>query len=87
MISETLNQPHRACVQTPMHIDLEKYARNLLKERLGMLGEGHHVVFRRMYSHEDLSKPIGGVVDDMPAEKLEWALTQVDNTLRKIPAK
>jgi tRNA(Ile)-lysidine synthase TilS/MesJ len=66
-----------------MHTDVERYARNLLKERLALLEDKHHDIFRRMYSHKDLSKPVDRVVDDMEAGQLDWALSQVDNTLRK----
>jgi hypothetical protein len=35
-----------------------------------------------MYAQGNLDADIDNVVDLMPADKLDWAMTQVDNTLR-----
>src|SRR5881227_2872342 len=65
---------------------LEKFARDWLKEHLAMLPESNHRVFRLMYSHKDLEKPIAAVVDAIPITKLDWAMTQVENSLKKAEA-
>ena len=41
------------------------------------------MLFKRMYAHGNLDADINSVVDSMPAEKLDWAMQQVYNTLRK----
>ena len=36
-----------------------------------------------MYSHKDLDKDINEVVDQIPDEKLDWAMQQIQRTLDK----
>ena len=67
-----------------MNSQLVAYARKKIKEGLSELSEGHQVVFKRLYSHENLELPIDEVVDNVPEEKLSWALTQVQNSLEKL---
>lgn len=66
-----------------MNKQLQEFARNQLKEGLGRLPESNQMLFKRMYSHEDLSRDINDVVDFMPEEKLDWAMQQVQRTLDK----
>lgn len=68
-----------------MNQHLQKFARQWLKDGLAKLPESNHEIFKRMYSHKDLNKPINDVVDAMPADKLDWAMQQVENSLRKLP--
>jgi len=65
-----------------MNSQLVSYARQKIKEGLSELTEGNQMKFKRMYSHNNLELPINNVVDNMPEEKLDWALTQVQNTLK-----
>ena len=67
-----------------MNKQLENYARQKIKERLSKLPEGYQIKFKRIYSHENLKLPINEVVDKMRKEKLDWALTQVQNSLNKL---
>lgn len=67
-----------------MNQQLQQFARQTLKDGLAKLSEDSQLVFKRMYSHRDLAKPINDVVDDMPPEKLDWAMQQVENSLRKL---
>ncbi len=60
-----------------MNDSLQRCAREELKRGLAQLPERHHHVFKLMYSHKNLNKPINNVVDDMPWEKLDWAMQQV----------
>jgi hypothetical protein len=62
---------------------IEQFARDWLKEHLPKLPESNHRTFRLMYSHKDLEKPLDAVVDGMPTDKLDWAMTQVENSLKK----
>lgn len=65
-----------------MNKTLEAFARKTLKENLSSLDESNHHMFKLMYGREKgQTVDINEVVDNMPAEKLSWAMTQVDNTI------
>lgn len=53
-----------------------------LKEYLSQCTEGQQLLFKCMYS-KDTSLPIDKVVDNMSPEKIDWAMTQCENTLKK----
>jgi hypothetical protein len=36
-----------------------------------------------MYSHENLDADINDVIDMIPEDKLDWAMQQVENSLKK----
>lgn len=61
-----------------------KEKRTEIKRLLHLLEDDHRSVFKRMYSHTDLNKDINYVVDDIPAKKLDWALTQCQNSYYEI---
>ena len=68
------------------------FMRSEIKQGLKQLPEDWQLLFKRMYSYPngnlsvlpDLEKPIDKVVDDMPVEKLDWALSQVQKSIAKI---
>lgn len=62
---------------------LQEFARRWLKERLSVLPERNQEIFKRMYSPFAIAAPIDRVVDQMPEDKLDWAMTQVENTVNK----
>jgi len=66
-----------------MNKTLEKFARNSLKEMLSHMTDSQQLLFKRMYANGKLDKEINKIVDDMPAEKLDWAMTQCENTINK----
>jgi len=66
-----------------MNETLEQFAREYLKKGLAQLPDKNQLLFKRMYSHQDTDKPIDKVVDDMTTDKLDWAMTQVQNTLEE----
>ena len=66
-----------------MNQELQDFARKTLKEGLEKCTDDQRLIFKRMYSHKDLEKPIDAVVDQMPAEKLSWAMDQVKRTVVK----
>ncbi len=66
-----------------MNDQLTTYARDTLKEDLAKCTSEQVHLFKRMYSFKDLEKDINKVVDDMPDEKLDWAMQQVSRTLEK----
>lgn len=57
-----------------------KKKRTKLKSLLIGLLPKHHLMFKRIYSHRDLDKPINEVVDEMPANKLDNAISQCEAT-------
>jgi hypothetical protein len=60
----------------------ELYKQNI-KDGLAKCTEAQQLLFKRMYSHKNLELAIDKVVDNMPDEKLDMALTQVEATLNK----
>lgn len=67
-----------------MNAELQAYARQQILEGLQQLPEAWQLTFKRMYSHLDLDKSLENVVADMPADKLDWAMQQVVNSLAKL---
>lgn len=67
-----------------MNNQLQEFARQSLKDGLAKLTEGHQMIFKRMYSHKNLELPINDVVDLMPADKLDWAMQQVQRSIDKL---
>lgn len=66
-----------------MNQELIDTARAMLKTKLAQCTDDEQMMFKRMYANGDLALEINAVVDRMPAEKLDWAMQQVDNTLKK----
>jgi len=67
-----------------MNEELATFARKFLKENIQKLSEGHHRVFRQMYSADNPDLAIDKVIDKMPDNKLDWAMSQVKNSLPKV---
>jgi len=61
-----------------------KQKRTEIKRILSKLEDDNRMIFKRMYSHNNLDKDINLVVDAMPAKKLDWALQQCKNTYYRI---
>jgi hypothetical protein len=55
----------------------------LIRDKIILCNEAQQLMFKRMYSHKNLDKPILEVVDELPIEKLKQALSQIENTLKK----
>jgi len=66
-----------------MNSTLSAFARRNLRDNLALCTAREQLLFKRMYSHLDLDKPINDVVDAMPDEKLDWAMQQVQRTVDK----
>ncbi len=54
-----------------------------LKNLLAQTTEEQQMFFKRMYSHKDLTMPIEVVVDNMPEDRINWAIQQVERTVNK----
>ena len=66
-----------------MNEQLQVLARNEIKEGLAQLPNGWQLMFKRMYANGDLNSDINDVVDTMSADKLDWAMQQVQRSLVK----
>jgi len=62
---------------------IEDFRRNELKSLLAKCSEGQQLMFKRMYSHKNLELPINEVVDNMPDDKINWAIQQCETTVKK----
>lgn len=58
-------------------------AKRILKELLAQCTEKQQLLFKRMYSHDNLELPINDVVEKIKDEKLDWAISQCMNTVTK----
>lgn len=67
-----------------MNDQLQRFARETMKTQLSELPADWQLTFKRMYSHADLSKSVDTIVENMPVEKLDWAMQQVQNSLSKL---
>lgn len=66
-----------------MSSPLSTLGKDKLKELLPQCTEAQQVMFKRMYSHKDLEKPINDIIDELPDDRINLALTQVENTISK----
>lgn len=66
-----------------MNNTLQEFAIKNIKIGLSKCTPEEQYLFKRMYSHDDLDKEIYDVVDKISKEKLDFALTQIENTLKK----
>ena len=62
---------------------IRKEANSILKSMLEKCTEQQIHIFKRMYSPKDLELNINEVVENMPDDKIDWAMTQVQNTIEK----
>jgi len=67
-----------------MNYQMQEFARNTLKEGLAQLTSVQRHLFKQMYSHNNLDADINTVVDNMPEDKLDWAMQQVQRTLSRL---
>lgn len=65
-----------------MNASIEKFARQAIKDGLAKCTEAEQLVFKRMYSKNPVLS-LYDIVGNMPVEKLDHALTQVEATLKK----
>lgn len=75
-----------------MNEQLQNFARQKLKDDLALLTEDNRKMFRLLYARprgklstdaEIDAADINAVVDAMPAERLDWAMQQVQNTFKE----
>lgn len=71
---------------------LKTYAKNWLNEHLSLLPEANVEIFHKMYGRRDgrrsledaLSISTSQVIEEMPDEKLDWAMQQVERTIEDL---
>jgi hypothetical protein len=61
-----------------------KQKRAEIKRILHLLSPKNREVFNYMYSPYDLGRPTDEVVDNMPANRLSWALSQCQSSYYRI---
>lgn len=66
---------------SPALQSVEQYERDLLLSLLIQCTEPQQLLFKRMYSHSDLTLSIEKVVEQMPFDKLHVAIRQCENTI------
>ena len=66
-----------------MNDALKQFAKDSLIEGLSKCTEAQIQLFKRLYSPNNLHLTISEVVENMPEEKLDWAMQQVQRTLIK----
>ena len=66
-----------------MYETLKSFSTDYLKELLNKCTEGQQMLFKRMYSFQNLDLSIEEVVDQMDEEKMDWAITQCERTVEK----
>lgn len=62
---------------------LIKTAQDILKGLLSQCSEEEQMMFKKMYSHQNLELPINDVVNNMDPSKMDWAITQCETTINK----
>lgn len=66
-----------------MNNTLIKLGKDILKKYLEQCTSDEQLMFRRMYCPNELNKDIDKVVDDLDPSKIDHAITQCENTLKK----
>lgn len=64
-----------------MNKKLEEFARSKILEGLLKLPRDNQLFFNKMYSHNKLDASPEEVSASMNVDKLDWAMTQLSNTL------
>ena len=62
---------------------IKNVAKEMLKELLSKCTYGQQLMFKRMYCHKNLELPINEAVSQMADDKIDWAMTQVERTVKK----
>jgi len=66
-----------------MNKEIEDFSRKLVLEKLEQVTDAQFIVFKRFYSSKNMEATKEQVAKNMNYEKIDWALTQLDNTITK----
>lgn len=58
--------------------------KNKMNDGLAKLDEKHHLLFKRMYSPDNLDRSLEDIVANFPPDKLDNAYDQIERTLIKL---
>lgn len=75
-----------------MNKTIERFAREQIKAKLALLPTAHQLTFKRMYGRDNGRRSakeadqltIDKLVEAMPIDALDWALTQIENSMSKL---
>ncbi len=62
-------------------LNIKTLGRDILKDLLSQCTEDQQMLFKRMYSHDNLERDINDAVDQMPDDKVNWAISQCERTV------
>jgi len=66
-----------------MNTEVEDYARKLVLEKLQLVTNPQFIIFKRMYSNKNMDASKEDVAKSMNYAKIDHALFQLDNTIKK----
>lgn len=66
-----------------MNKTFKKLCTQALKTSLKELPDNQFAVFKKMYSPRNQDLTVDECVDQMPDDRLDWAMTQVENSIAK----
>lgn len=66
-----------------MNKTLEKAGKEILLNLLLQCSIREQQMFNRMYAHDKIEQSVDITVKELPSQKLDWAITQVENTIAK----
>ena len=67
-----------------MNNTIDSFTRTTILEKLETLPDGWQKRFRQMYGYKTPDASLAEVVAAMPEGKLDWALTQIENSAKKV---
>ena len=66
-----------------MNKTISNTIRQSMKKMIIHCNDNEQLLFKRMYSHNNLNLHINDVIDNMPDDKINMGFTQIENTLKK----
>lgn len=62
---------------------LIKISKEILKNLLSLCNESERKIFNKMHSPENIDASIDDIINNIESNKIDWAITQCENTLKK----
>lgn len=63
--------------------NITSISKDMLKNLLSKCTEAQQLQFKKMYCHKNLELSIDDAVEQMDKSKIDWAITQAENTINK----
>ena len=70
-----------------MNNTIASYAREQIKEGIVKLPEGYQRKFKHIYSEDNRELPMETIIDNIPSEHLDHAVTLIENSLKRFKEK